>query len=357
MAVGGFPALDRVTTLSGELRARLNEQMRQAAGGQRADSYAGLGTDARRAVDLRAEMSRREVLTRTIATAESRASATQVTLKRLTAIATDFAGSANGLLGANAADATLLAQSARTALQDVAGLLNDRYGGEALFGGADLTQSPVPGEITKSGLFTQIRATLQGMTAGSGASTRTALRELGASDDPAVTPFSAYATAAAQGEIADPRRSVPVEAGVTVEIGLYANRNAAAYPSTAADSTGSWSRDLLYGLSVLANLGPDQAALGEDFTQVVQGAIGALRAGLSGVTEEAGALGTTERRLADARIHHEEVGAQVEQQVSALEEVDLAETITRLQGTQAQLEASYRVLAMLGNLSLTKFLS
>jgi flagellin-like hook-associated protein FlgL len=36
--------------------------------------------------------------------------------------------------------------------------------------------------------------------------------------------------------------------------------------------------------------------------------------------------------------------------------VDLAEAISRAQATQSQLEASYRSLAMLGNLSLTKFI-
>ncbi|OYW08230.1 MAG: hypothetical protein B7Z53_05100 [Rhodospirillales bacterium 12-71-4] len=205
-------------------------------------------------------------------------------------------------------------------------------------------------------MFEQIRAALAGMGEGDGAAVRESVKQIGASNEPGVTPFSDYATAAAAGTVDDPRRSVPVEAGVTVEIGLYANRNAAAYASTDPDSTGSWSRDLLYGLSVLANLGPEQAANRDDFTQVVQGAIGALRAGLAGVTEEAGALGTTEKRLAESRRHHEEVGQQIEQQVSGLEDVDLAETITRLQGTQAQLEASYRVLAMLGDLSLTKFL-
>lgn len=356
MAISGFPALDRTAGAASLLRNRLAELTRQTASGQRSDSYAGLGADARRAVDLRAEMSRHDSLSRAAESGEARAAITQTILKRLVTIATDFAGSANGLLGSDTANAGRLALSARSALREVAGLLNERHGGEALFGGADLTGSPVTDNIEKSGLFTGIRDALRGMGAGDGAARRATTRQLGASNDPAVTPFSAYATAAATGDVADQRRSVPINNGLTVEVGLYANRNAAAPPSTAPDSTGSWSRDLLYGLSVIANLGPEQAVHEADFDQVVRGAIGALRAGLDGVAEESGALGATESRLAAMRIRHDEVATQLTLQLSSVEEVDLAEAISRAQATQSQLEASYRSLAMLGNLSLTKFI-
>jgi len=357
MDVTGFPALDRTVTLASELRARLADQTRQSGSGQRSDTYAGLGADARRAIDLRSEMARQDSLSRAAERAGSRATATQTVLTRMTEIASDLASKSSALLGSSGADnAAMMAQSARTALREVASLLNEQFEGESLFGGADLDGTPVPGDIEDSGLFKQIASTLQGMTSGSGAATRAALRDLGASNDAAITPFSERATAGALGEIDDPRRSVPVEQGVTVEIGMYANRNAAARPSTAADSTGSWSRDLLYGLSVIANLGTDQAALGDDFTEVVQGAIGALRAGLSGLTEEAGALGTVEARLTSTRAHHDEVSSQLEEQLAGVEGVDVAEAISRAQATQTQLEASYRCLSMLTDMSLSKYL-
>jgi flagellin-like hook-associated protein FlgL len=332
------------------------EEARQAAGGRRADGYAGLGADARRAVDLRTELGRREELSRTAARGEARADHAQVLLKRLSAIAGDMAGRANGLLGMDPANATLMAQSARTALREVAALLNERFEGEAVFGGMDLDNSPLPGDIETSGMVAGIAAAVHGLSPGSGAAVRAAVRGLAASNAPGVAPFSAHANDAASGAITDARRSVPVEDGIVIEIGLFANRNAAARPSSAPDSTGSWSRDLLGALATLANLGPAQAAMGDDFAQVVQGAIGGLRAALQGVTEEAGALGGAQSRLVEARKRHEEVAGQLELQLSSVEQVDLAEAITRLQATRTQLEASYRSLAMLGDLSLTNFL-
>jgi flagellin-like hook-associated protein FlgL len=356
MAITGYPAFDRTAAVAASLRNRMAEEARQAAGGRRADGYAGLGGDARRAVDLRAELARRESLSLVAERGEVRAAHTQTVLKRLTAIATEMSGRANGLLGMDPANATLMASSARNALREVAGLLNERFEGEAVFGGSDLDASPIPGAIETSGMVTGIADLVQGLAPGQGAAIRAQIRTLAASNEPGVTPFSERATQSALGLIEDRRRAVPVEDGLTVEIGLLPNRNAAAAQSDAPDSTGSWARDLLGGLATIAALGPNQAGMGDDFAEVVRGAIGALRAGLEGVTAEAGALGAAESRLSAARKRHEEVASQVELQLAGVEEVDLAEAITRLQSTRTQLEASYRSLSMLGGLSLSNFL-
>lgn len=356
MSITGFPGFDRAAGAASLLRAQLARDTAQASSGRRADSYAGLGADARRAVDLRAELNRRDELSRAAAQGEARANHTQVVLTRLTGIATEMIGRAQGLLGMGPAAATATTHTARAALQEVAGLLNESFAGEALFGGTDLHARPVPGDIEASGMVQGIATALAGMLPGDGVAVRAAVRGLAASDAPGVTPFSANAAAAAAGTIADARRSVPVEEGVAVEIGMYANRNAAAAPSTDPDSTGAWARDLLGALATLAHVGPAQAAMDGDFRQVVDGAIGALRASLGGLTEEAGALGNAQARIAAARERHEEVAHQMEMQLGAVEQVDLAEAITRMQATRTQLEASYRSLSMLGDLSLTRFL-
>ena len=108
---------------------------------------------------------------------------------------------------------------------------------------------------------------------------------------------------------------------------------------------------------MLANLDADQAKNTEAYGQVVKGAVGALKAALSGVGQEAASLGTAEQRLMQTRLRHDEVANQIEQQLATVEDVDIAEAITRAQAMQTQLEASYRCLSMLSGLSLTKFLS
>jgi flagellin-like hook-associated protein FlgL len=357
MMITGFPAFDRTAQAASDLRAKLAEQGAQAATGQRAGGYAGLGADARRAIDLRSELSRHEELSRGIARGLARADLTQTVLTRLADIATEIVGRGNTLLGMDAGNADLLAQSARTALEEVGGLLNTRHEGEALFGGADLQADPVKGPIAQSGMYAQIRAAVLSLTPASGAAVLAATQAAAMDDSAAVSPFSDYANAAATAPAgSDPRRAVPVEQGVTVPIGLYANRNGAAAPSDTAAQTGSWSRDLIRGLAIIANLTSTQAKQGAAYTTLVQGALGALRSAVSGVTAEAGALGSNQARLSVAQRRHEEIGGQVERQLGEVEGIDLAEAITRAQATRTQLEASYRSLSMLGGMSLANFL-
>ena len=56
------------------------------------------------------------------------------------------------------------------------------------------------------------------------------------------------------------------------------------------------------------------------------------------------------------RRRHEEVQVTLRTQLSSIEEVDLAETLSRLQQTRTALEASYGAIARIGSLSLAQFL-
>ena len=63
-----------------------------------------------------------------------------------------------------------------------------------------------------------------------------------------------------------------------------------------------------------------------------------------------------ERRLASAREAAADLKLALTAQVSAIEDVDVAETVARLQELRARLEASYRATALLSELSLARFL-
>jgi flagellar hook-associated protein 3 FlgL len=99
-----------------------------------------------------------------------------------------------------------------------------------------------------------------------------------------------------------------------------------------------------------------QTTLGADFTDLVGTIREGLRSAVDGLAQEAGALGATEQRMEATRIRHEEVTVTLSAQLSTVEEVDMAETISRLQQTQTQLQASYRAISMAGSLSLAQFL-
>lgn len=361
MNVSGFASFDAAASSATGLRARVAELTRQVSSGQRAETYSGLGASAFRSIDLRADRARREAYAEAAGRGGAFADAAQLTLKGISDAATgvmSHAGRlmANGMPLSDSQAVAQTAQEARTALQAIVGLLGERFAGAAIFAGADPDGTAIvaPEAFEATGLFTGIRAAVQGLSAGNGQAVLDQTRLLAQSNDPATSPFTGFAARAAQGLEPDSRRAVPVGEGVMVEIGLYAYRNAAV--ASTGETTGAWTRDLLRGLSIIANLGLDQIAQGADYRTLVSGAVASVRAGLDGLGMEQGALGAQQARLDAAGKRNEALAAQLDVQVGRVEGVDMAETITRLKAMETQLAASYQSLSMLGNLSLVNFL-
>jgi flagellin-like hook-associated protein FlgL len=362
MSISGFPGLEVTLAASTALRARMADLTRQVASGQKADGYAGLGADALQSINLSGERSRSEVYATAAQRGGAFADAAQTTLKGISDAVSGLLAHAgrlsnNGLPGSDAQAVGMAAQEARSVLDEVVSLLGERYAGQAIFGGGDPDGTPIVGakDFQSTGLFTGIRDQVRGLAAGGGQAALDATKALAGSNDPAVSPFTGFAAQAAQGLATDSRRAVQVGDGISVEVGLYAYRNAQA--SSQGETTGSWARDLLRGLSIIANLGPDQAALGSDYQTLAQGALASVKAGMDGLTQEQAGLSGQQARLTSAVTRNNDVAMQLDVQIGHLQEVDMARAITSLQSTQSQLEASYRALALLGNLSLANFLS
>lgn len=352
MSIGPIARLDAGAAM---LRGRLEVLTRQVADGRKGPGYGDIAPEARRAIDLRAEMARREAWQGTISRALARTEVAQTALGRLADIATRFYQEAIRLDGTSGARIAAVATQARAALGEVAALLNERHAGEYLFGGSDSANPPIPDPegIATGGLAAGIAAAVAGLAPGTAGAVAAATLALAQSDAPGITPFSAFLSDPARG-LAEPRRSVPAEEGERVAYGLFANRNAAAVSQGA--TTGSWARDILRGLATLAALDPAQAALGADFTDLVAVVRDGLRSAVEALGQERGALGATEQRLEAMARRHAEVSVALAGQLAGIEEVDMAETISRLQGTQARLEASYRAISLASSLTLTRFL-
>ena len=345
--------LGRLDQDAARLRLRLAGLTRQLATGQRGEALGDIAPALTRALDLKAEIARRDAYGAAIGQAEQRSAAARTVLSRLIEIGREFAETVAmkidprdpGALGP-------VAQRARAALVEVGQLLNTREGGEYLFGGSDLANPPVPDPegLPTGGMATQIAAAVATLGGGNAAAVAAATRAAAQTDD---TPFSAFLTDPATG-LAEKRRSVPAEDGVLVAYGLFANRNAVA--QSAGETTGSWARDLMRGLMSLAALTPAHAASPRDLEDFAATIREGLRSATNALADEAGALGQTEARLAAMRERHETAQVALRAQLADIEEVDLAETLSRLQQTRTVLEASYGAIARLGSLSLAQFL-
>lgn len=373
MEIGSsFGTIGRLLGGALSVRDRLDLLVRQASDGRRAESYAGLGVDARRSIDLRAEVARRESYTRAIDVAQARIAVMQPALGRIGEIASDMAAKALSLITLDTPAVTATAVAAREALREVASLLNAQAGEVFVFGGADTTRPPVPNAdaILSSPFFLAIEAATRELgepwdhdsnsltpdVPRSAAQVLLDTRDIAASDDPAVTPFSPFLSELSpDGAVNAPRASLLAEDGARVTYGIVANANAVSTVVSSEPTTGSYMRDILRGIAMLASLTEDEAA-SEEFAPLLQGIAASLRAAHQALEDDRAALGVAEQRLSRAKEAHADVKVVLAAQIASVEDVDIAEVTARLQLLQVQLEMSYRLIGALRDLNLARYL-
>ncbi|MCA3417092.1 MAG: hypothetical protein INF84_21045 [Roseomonas sp.] len=337
------------------LRDRITTLGEQISTGRKGSTYSTIGADAPRAMDLRAEIGRRDTYEKTIDQTLGKIRVSQDVLDRIGAVAEKFLANSAKLLGAaKPEEIQIQAGQAEAAMIEVATLLNEQFGGEYLFGGSDSRNPPIPKplDIMKSGMGLEIKKEVGKLNATNVADVTTATKALAKSDAAGTTPFSAFlSTGIGKTE---PRVSILGSDNDRVSYGIHANRNAAVVSS--GETTESWARDLLRGLASIAGLTPEKAQLGDSYVNFVTTVRNGLKSSVDALALERGSLGVTEARLQTIGAHHKIVSTTLRLQLSNLEEVDMAQTMTSFQTTQTQLEASYRAIGIAQQLSLTRFL-
>jgi flagellin-like hook-associated protein FlgL len=345
----------RISLNATQLRDRITVLGEQISTGRKGRTYAAIGTDAPKAIDLRAEIGRRETYQTTINQTLSKIAVSQDVLDRIGAIAQKFTASTAKLLGAaKPEEIQIQAAQAEAAMVEVATLLNEQLNGEYLFGGSDSRNPPIPTPqtIATSGMGAAIKTQVGTLNGSNVTAVLADTKSLAQSNAVGTTPFSVFLSTGPGATEA--RTNILGNDNDRVAYGIHANRNAAIVST--GETTGSWARDLLRGLASIAGLTPDKAQLGNDYTTFVTTVRKGLESAVDALALERGSLGLTETRLKGMASFHESVSTSLTLQLSNLEEVDMAKTITSFQTTQSQLEASYRALAISQQLSLTRFL-
>ena len=338
-----------------QLRERITVLGEQISTGRRGKTYAAVGSDAPKAMDLRGEIGRRQTYQSTINLTLSKVRVSQDVLDRIGAIAEKFTANTAKLLGgAKPQEIEIQAAQAEAAMAEVATLLNEQFNGEYLFGGSDSRNPPIPTPqtIATSGMGAAIKTQVGTLNGSNVTAVLADTKSLAQSNAVGTTPFSVFLSTGPGATEA--RTNILGNDNDRVAYGIHANRNAAIVST--GETTGSWARDLLRGLASIAGLTPDKAQLGNDYTTFVTTVRKGLESAVDALALERGSLGLTETRLQGMASFQESVSTSLTLQLSNLEEVDMAKTITSFQTTQSQLEASYRAIAMAQQLSLTRFL-
>ena len=137
---------------------------------------------------------------------------------------------------------------------------------------------------------------------------------------------------------------------------MLADQNANAISTgTGTTSTGSYTRDILASLATVAALGsasatdPKVAALLTLTQSTLSNADVALNTDI-------GSLGARQQIITSTQSELTETATALNTQIGSLQSADTAEVATKLAAAQNQLQASYKIIADLEQLSLAKYL-
>jgi flagellar hook-associated protein 3 FlgL len=337
------------------IRKQLDQLTEQVSSGRTANTYGGLGTSAAVALQMQTAMTHNTVWAQNIDTVAGRMEAQQSALSQISSIAADFYAQTNNLNGLDVAQIDSVAASARQALQQVAGLLNTRYGSVYVFAGQDSSIPPVPNSdgILQSGFFTAI-STAVGSLGGAGAPATIAATLATASSNAAgISPFSVQLSQPAASLVAF-RPTVQVGDGQFATVGIVASTNGDT-PSTGSSTTGSYIRDIMRGLATLGSLSSSQVAA-TGFGQLVADTRASLGDAITALNQDAGVLGNRQSALAASKDTLTAVSTTLKGQVSNIQDTDMAKSLSDISLVQTQLQASYQLISALQKLSLTQYL-
>ena len=306
---GGF--LGQLANNSASIKRQLDAAQVQQSTGYISNTYSGLGAGARTSLDLSPAVQRLQTWQSNIDTATGRLGVTQTALTQITSVASDFFARTNALSDAGASQAGTIGAQARSALEQVAQLLNTKIGDVYVFAGDDTGNPPVP-ETDADSLIAAVQPGGPG-------------------------PFSAtIGSAAPQIEVGDGQR---------VAVGVLANKD------TLNSTNGSYAHQILQALASLAGVTPttNNAAISNNARGLLGGAI-------SAIANESGALGNVQADLSKRKDSLAATQTVLSGQLANAQDADLAATLTRVAALQTQLQASYQVFAGAKNLSLANYI-
>ena len=353
MVSTNYGSLGLLISENTSVKAQLDKLSQQVSTGLVADTYGGLGEPAQTSLDLRPQLASLTNEQSVINAASGQTDVTQNALKQIAAIASKFAAQTVNLNGIDPQAVDTIASSAKSALQQVAGLLDSTEGSTYVFAGIDSANPPVPNpdQILSSGFYAKINAAVSGLSSTTDNSATVIAKTLAtaSSNAPGITPFSAGLTPPVAAAA-----TVQLGGGQKVQIGLLANANTLTQ-STGTTTTGSYVRDLLRGLATIGSLSSTQVT-NPGFASVVADTRASLQGAVTALATETGALGENQSELTTLGKGANDTSTALVQQVSSVEDVNTASALSSLSAVQTQLQASYKIIATAQNLSLLQYL-
>jgi len=349
----GYGILPTLIANASSVHQQLDTLTEQASTGLVSQTYAGLGNGASVSLDLNPQLNALQTAQSNIGQATGSMGVTQTAMTQIQQIAATFAGDIPNLNGLNPSEIDSVAAQANAALQQVADLLNTRDGSSYVFGGQDSANPPVPSSanILSSGFYTQINTAVSALSTSGASTTAAATLAIASSNAAGTSPFSAYMS---QPPNAISPPIVQTGEGGTARTGLLASGNSVAV-SGGTSTTGSYMRDLMRALATLGSMSSSQVN-GPGFAALVQDTGTSLTGVVSAMAVDTGILGNTQAALTATQTRLSDTATALTAQLSSVQNVDMAQTLSNLTSMQTQLQASYRLISGDTSLSLVNFL-
>lgn len=322
----------------------------EGSSGLISSEYAGLGTQAGTALDLTSQLALNKADQSSATQAATQSQVAQTALSQIQSLVSNISAQLLEPADVTSVGLASIASSAQSALQQVAGLLNTRVGDTYVFAGQDSRNPPIPNasQIGQSAFYAAIQAAVAGLSANGAASVHGQV--LGAAQPGATSPFSSTLEASNQPAMAS------LSDGQTVQLGVLADTNANAVSAGApATSTGSYTRDILASFATLATMGTENPGDAQ-----VQALLTSTQSTLShaddALNTDIGGLGTRQQVITAAQTELTATATALTTQLGSAQDADPAQVATQLSTAETQLQASYKIIADLQQLSLAKYL-
>ena len=331
------------------------EAGKEATTGLRADVFRSLGIRSAESLALRGIMQQNQAFITANRRTESQLDLTGLTLQAARVTAEGFLEKAvPNSLSATAAVNTLQ-EAARAALEEFSSQLNTSYNGAYLFAGVDTAGPPLqqwrevnPGSgLSPAGVVGGIIG--GGITSVADAAAKAdELRQAFADADAAQparnfeeTFYNGSKRLDAAGQ-PNPRSVARIDEAQTLDYGIQANDQGF--------------RDILRGLSMLAETDVSKITDDAAYAEWVGAAVTAVSNGVAGIRDTEVRLAFQQQRLQAALTRQEGQDDLYSSRVLALEGVDTYEAASRMTQLQSQLEATYAVTARLAGLTFLKYM-
>ncbi|MCA7118799.1 MAG: hypothetical protein LGL72_05190 [Acidibrevibacterium sp.] len=352
LAPSSYGMLGELVQGASTVQTQLDALAQQASTGNISQTYSGLGANALTDLNLNTEIAQNNTYVANITSANTTIGITQTVMNQLSKIASGISSQLDNITGTSI---STLAEQAQNDLQQVANLLNTQNGTNYIFAGQDASNPPVPnpGAILSSPFFTQIQAAVAGLATNGAATTMATSLSVASSNTLPTAGGTSPFSAALSPPPANFQATVETGPGQSTSVGLLASANTYA-TSSGPYTTGSYTRDLMNALAMVGSLTPASASAA-GFTGLISDIQTSLTGAISAMANEEGGLGATQDSLTATSTTLGNVTTALKTQVSSVQDVNMAQTLSNLTMVQTQLQASYKLIASVQSLSLANY--